>query len=324
MRIERDGRNEQYTYADMRELATRAAGFLASEGIKPGDRVMLVSHNAPEWGMTYFGVLKTGASCIPVDPESSLEEIINFARAGEAAGIVLSEKLYQQHSALPARLTEVGLSLGIWTFDQMFTVPDEQTEDERIALLPARVTAQSLASLIFTSGTTGRPKGVMLSHRNLTSMVSMLSSVFDMDTNDGVLSVLPLHHTLEFSTGFLTPLSRGAQITYLQELTRENLAKAIKNGHVTGMVGVPALWEMLHRRIKNRLHESNRWVGETADLMMRFNAWLRDKTPLNLGQAFLYPIHEGLGGRIRYFISGGSALNEKVQRDFQGLGFTIL
>ncbi len=68
MRIERDGRNEQYTYADMRELATRAAGFLASEGIKPGDRVMLVSHNAPEWGMTYFGVLKTGA---PAKPRAS-------------------------------------------------------------------------------------------------------------------------------------------------------------------------------------------------------------------------------------------------------------
>ena len=68
MRIERDGRKEQYTYADLRELATRAAAFLASEGIKPGARVMLFSHNAPEWGMTYFGVLKAGASCIPVDP----------------------------------------------------------------------------------------------------------------------------------------------------------------------------------------------------------------------------------------------------------------
>jgi len=242
MRIERDGRNEQYTYADMRELATRAAGFLASEGIRAGDRVMLISHNAPEWGMTYFGVLKTGASCIPVDPENSLDEIINFARAGEAAGIVLSEKLQQQHSELKQRLTEAGLSPKIWTLDQVFALPDEQIEDERIALLPARVTAQSLASLIFTSGTTGRPKGVMLSHRNLTSMVSMLSSVFDMSTRDGVLSVLPLHHTFEFSTGFLTPLSRGAQITYLPELTGDALARAIKNGHVTGMVGVPALW----------------------------------------------------------------------------------
>jgi len=325
MRIEREGHKEQYTYADLRELATRAAAFFASHDIKNGDRVMLFSHNAPEWGMTYFGVLKAGGTCIPVDPESSTEEVVNFARAGEASGIVISDKLKQDRSSLPEQLNAAGLGhVKLWNFDEVFELTDEQTESDRIALLPARVTAQSVASLIFTSGTTGRPKGVMLSHRNLTSMVSMLSSVFDMDTSDGVLSVLPLHHTFEFSTGFLTPLSRGAQITYLDELNSENLAKAIKNGHVTGMVGVPALWELLHRRIRNRLHDRGKLVGETADLLIKFNAWLRDKTPLNFGQLLFYPIHEGMGGRIRYFISGGSALNDKVQRDFQGLGFTIL
>jgi len=325
MRIERDGHKEQYTYADLRELATRAAAFFASQGIKNGARVMLFSHNAPEWGMTYFGVLKAGATCIPVDPESSTEEVVNFARAGEASGIVISDRLKQERSALPDQLQAAGLTkVKLWTFDEVFEVLDEQIESDRIAMLPARVTAQTVASLIFTSGTTGRPKGVMLSHRNLTSMVSMLSSVFDMDTSDGVMSVLPLHHTFEFSTGFLTPLSRGAQITYLPELTSDHLAKAIKNGHVTGMVGVPALWELLHRRIKNRLHDNGKLVSETADLLIKFNAWLRDKTPLNFGNVLFYPIHEGMGGRIRYFISGGSALNEKVQRDFQGLGFTIL
>src|SRR5687767_3245139 len=324
MRIERDERTEQYTYADLHELATRAGAFLASEGVKPGDRVMLFSHNAPEWGMTYFGVLKTGASCIPVDPESKLSEILNFARAGDAAGIVISEKLDQEHPELRQRLAEEGLTPRVWTFAEVFALPDEATEDQRIALLPQKVHAQSVASLIFTSGTTGRPKGVMLSHRNLTSMVSMLSSVFDMSTKDGVLSVLPLHHTFEFSTGFLTPLSRGAQITYLPELTSDALARAIKNGHVTGMVGVPALWELLHRRIKNRLYERSDWIGKTAENMIRANGWLRDKTAVNFGQVLFYPIHEGLGGRIRYFISGGSALSEKIQRDFYGLGFTIL
>src|SRR6266516_2391921 len=283
MRIERDGHKEQYTYADLRELATRAAGFFASEGVKPGERVMLVSQNAPEWGMTYFGVLKAGATCIPVDPESSTDEIMNFARAGDAAAIVLSEKLAQEHAELNDRLSAAGLSARIWTFDDVFAMPDEVTEDQRLALLPQRVHAQSVASLIFTSGTTGQPKGVMLSHRNLTSMVSMLSSVFDMTTKDGVLSVLPMHHTFEFSTGFLTPLSRGAQITYLPELTSDALARAIKNGHVTGMVGVPALWELLHRRIKNKLYERSDWIGKTADAMIKANAWLRDNTPLNLG-----------------------------------------
>ncbi|HEY8203527.1 MAG TPA: AMP-binding protein [Pyrinomonadaceae bacterium] len=325
MRIERDGRKEQYTYADLRELATRAASFFAAHGIKSGDRVILFSHNAPEWGMTYFGVLKAGATCIPIDAESSENEVVNFASAGDAAAIVISAKLLEEHSDLCDKLTAAGLKdVRIWTFDEVYELPAQEVEDERIALLPQRVSPQSVASLIFTSGTTGRPKGVMLSHRNLTSMVSMLSSVFDMDTSDGVLSVLPLHHTFEFSTGFLTPLSRGAQITYLDELNSENLAKAIKNGHVTGMVGVPALWELLHRRIKNRLHEQSKLIGDTADLLIKLNAWLRDKTPLNFGQIFFYPIHEGMGGRVRYFISGGSALSEKIQRDFQGLGFTIL
>jgi len=323
MRIERDGRKEQYTYADLRELATRAAGFLASEGIKQGDRVMLVSSNAPEWGMSYFGVLKAGATCIPCDPESSANEILNFARAGNAAGMICSEAVLDEYPDLRERLLEQGLTR-LWTYSQVFALPDEETEDQRIALLPQRAHAQSVASLIFTSGTTGQPKGVMLSHRNLTSMVSMLSSVFDMTTRDGVLSVLPLHHTFEFSTGFLTPLSGGAQITYLPELTSDALARAIKNGHVTGMVGVPALWELLHRRIKNRLYERSDWIGKTAENLIYANAWLRDKTPLNVGQVLFYPIHEGLGGRIRYFISGGSALSEKIQRDFHGLGFTIL
>src|SRR5690349_5773132 len=323
MRIERDGRKEQYTYADLRELATRAAGFLASEGIKSGDRVMLVSSNAPEWGMTYFGVLKTGATCIPCDPESSTAEILNFARAGNAAGMICSQAVIDEHPDLQELLREQGVTR-LWTYDDVFALPDEQTEDERIALLPQRAHAQSVASLIFTSGTTGQPKGVMLSHRNLTSMVSMLSSVFDMTTRDGVLSVLPLHHTFEFSTGFLTPLSRGAQITYLPELTSDALARAIKNGHVTGMVGVPALWELLHRRIKNRLYERSDWIGKAADNLRWANAWLRDKTPLTFGQILCSPIHEGLGGRIRYFISGGSALSEKIQRALHGLGFTIL
>lgn len=323
MRIERDGRKEQYTYADLRELATRVAGFLASKNIKHGDRVMLVSQNAPEWGMSYFGVLKAGATCIPCDPDSSTNEILTFARAGNAAGLILSDKVEQEHPDLRERLAEQGSTV-VWTYDEIFSLPSEQTEEERLSLLPQKVHAQNVASLIFTSGTTGQPKGVMLSHRNLTSMVSMLSSVFDMTTQDGVLSVLPLHHTFEFSTGFLTPLSRGAQITYLPDLTSDALAKAIKNGHVTGMVGVPALWELLHRRIKNRLYERSEWIGKTADNLIQANAWLRDNTPFNFGQVLFYPIHEGLGGRIRYFISGGSALSDKIQRDFQGLGFTIL
>jgi long-chain acyl-CoA synthetase len=324
MRIERDGEKEQYTYADVQELATRAAAFFASRGVKPADRVLLVSHNAPEWGISYFGVLKAGATCVPVDPESQTEELINFTRASGATGIILGEKADAEHPDLQEKLAGAGLETSLWRYSEVFELTDEQSEDERIALLPPKVSPNAVASLIFTSGTTGQPKGVMLSHKNLTNMVSMLSSVFEMDTTDGILSVLPLYHTFEFSTGFLTPFSRGTQITYLPDLNGEELARAIKSGHVTGMVGVPALWELLHRRIMTRLRERGEWVGNAAELLMKFNSRLRDKTPLNLGSVLFRPIHTGLGGQIRYLISGGSALNEKVKRDMHGLGFTIL
>lgn len=324
MRIERNGRREQYTFEDVRELTLRAAGYLAEKGIKQGERVMLFSHNMPEWGLTYFGILKAGATAIPIDPASSVDDIISFAKAGEASAIAISPRLLSENPDLAERLATEGLTVSVWSFDEIFEMPDEVEEAKRTALLPAKVLGNAVASLIFTSGTTGKPKAVMLSHKNFVNMISMLSSVLDMDLTDGVLSVLPMHHTFEFSAGFLTPFSNGTQITYLEDLTAEVLSKAIENGHVTGMVGVPALWEMLHRRIKTRLRERGDWIADAADSMIEFNAWLRDNTPFNLGPIVFFPIHQGMGGKMRYLISGGSALSEKVQKDLHGLGFTVL
>ena len=324
MRIERDGRKEQYTYEDVNELTLRAAGFFAKNGIANGSRVILFSNNMPEWGMTYFGILKSGATAIPIDPASTVDEIVAFARAGEASAIVVSPKLAGENPEIGKALKEAGLEVAVWTFDAVFEMKSETEEAKRNALLPAKIHSNAIASLIFTSGTTGTPKAVMLSHKNFVNMISMLSSVLDMDITDGVLSVLPMHHTFEFSAGFLTPFSNGTQITYLNELTAEDLARTIENSHVTGLVGVPALWEMLHRRIKTRLREKGDWIADLADNMMEFNAWIRDNTPFNLGPIVFFPIHQGMGGKMRYLISGGSALSEKVQKDLHGLGFTVL
>ncbi len=333
MRIERNGKREQYTFEDVRELTLRAAGFLVENGVQHDDRVMLFSHNMPEWGLSYFGILKTGATAIPIDPASSIDEIITFAKAGDAKAIIISPKLAEDNPELSERLAEAfagkgdagkSVSVPVWTFDEVFEMPSEIDEAQRNALLPAKILSNSVASLIFTSGTTGTPKAVMLSHKNFVNMISMLSSVLEMDITDGVLSVLPLHHTFEFSAGFLTPFANGTQITYLDELSGDELSRAMERGHVTGMVGVPALWEMLHRRIKTRLRERGDWLADIADNMIEFNAWIRDNTPFNLGPIVFFPIHERMGGRMRYLISGGSALSEKVQRDLHGLGFTVL
>ncbi|HEX2660391.1 MAG TPA: AMP-binding protein, partial [Polyangia bacterium] len=193
----------------------------------------------------------------------------------------------------------------------------------RAAKLLHKVNPDTMATLIFTSGTTGKPKGVMLTHRNFTFMVAELSKIFEFGVNDGMLSVLPLHHTFEFATGLLVPLARGAQITYLSELTGEAIGSALKKGHVTSIVGVPALWDLMRRRVLARFSEKSPALELAMKALMTANYELRSRSGLDLGMLFFLPVHESFGGRIRYLISGGSALPQDVLKSFVGMGFNF-
>jgi long-chain acyl-CoA synthetase len=175
---------------------------------------------------------------------------------------------------------------------------------------PVKVGPDDLASLIFTSGTTGTPKGVMLSHRNFASLVAKLVGVFELGPGDGMLSVLPLHHTFEFTCGLLVPLSRGAEVAYLDELTADRISEALSSGRVTAMIGVPALWSLLHRRITQELAAKPGVVEAAFRALMKGNAALRDSDlGVNLGKLLFWPVHRRFGGRLRLLVSGGSALS---------------
>src|SRR5207247_1904466 len=172
-----------------------------------------------------------------VDPQLSAAEIANIARSAGARRAIVSDQYADKCDGLER-----------WKFADLFAAPIPR---ER-ALVPVGK-PDDLASLIYTSGTTGTPKGVMLTHRNFTSLLSKLQSVFDMRRSDGLLSVLPLHHTFEFTAGLLMPLSRGAEVTYIDEITPERLREAMSSGRVTALVGVPALWQALARKITTEL-----------------------------------------------------------------------
>jgi long-chain acyl-CoA synthetase len=311
LRMMRDGRTEKYTYVELGALAARGAAALLAAGVMPGDRVLLASENRPEWPMAYFAVQRAGAACVPIDPQISPEEAANLARSSGARAAVLSDRAAERFGKLPAPVLR---------FADLFDGPDAGEVPPRPAG-PAR--PDDLASLIFTSGTTGKPKGVMLSHKNFTALVSRLAGVFDMGPGDGMLSLLPLHHTFEFSCGLLTPLSRGAEITYLDEITPESLSAALESGHVSLLIGVPAVWQALHRRVLTQLRERGGAVEGMARQLMQSSHALRDRTGFNVGRFLFWPIHRRFGGRLRYLISGGSALPPAILEDFLGMGFTL-
>ncbi len=318
MRIERGGREERYTYADFRECSLRAAAFLKSKGIKAGERVALLSENSPEWGMAYFGIVRTGATAIPLEKESSSEEVARLLRLGRASALLVSPKLLAEHRDL-----EKIEGVSVYSFEDVFRLTSEAAEQKRIAELPETVAPSTVASILFTSGTTGNPKGVMLTHKNFASLVAKLLSVYDIDHDDGMLSVLPLHHSFEFTTGLLLPLSRGAQVVYLEEVNGENVSRALEKGQVTCIVGVPALWDVLKRRILGKLSDRSPRLEDLVNALIDANYLLRDETPLNFGPLLFFPIHMAFGGRIRYLISGASALSESTLKTFRGLGFNL-
>jgi long-chain acyl-CoA synthetase len=166
---------------------------------------------------------------------------------------------------------------------------------------------------------------VMLTHKNFTAMAAKLSSLFSLYKHDRLLSVLPMHHTFEFSAGFLMPLVHGACIDYLEEVESESLAAALKDEGITGMVGVPALWQLLERKIYKNFSDAGPLVERAFDAAVDANRALRDKLPWDIGagKALFFPVHRKLGGRMRLLISGGSALPADTMKSFRGLGFDL-
>ena len=327
----RDESPRRYTYGDLQDLALCAAASLRDHGVVAGDRVLLLSENRPEWGITYFGILKAGATVVPVDANSVADEVMNCIASSRARVAVISDKQL-------ARITKESAlgpgELGVPRLSFADLYPPAATANALVHQPAHHPKSDELASLIFTSGTTGRPKGVMLTHRNFSSLIAKLASVFDFDKHDGLLSVLPLHHTFEFTAGLLMPLMRGAQISYIDEINAEALEAAFDEGNVTGLIGVPALWQLLHRRIVKQLHERGPWPGAWQERAFNFlvdwNRKLRESTPpaleqwgINLGRLVFWPIHRKFGGRVRTLISGGSALPVEVMNAFRGMGFKL-
>jgi long-chain acyl-CoA synthetase len=311
------GQSSSLSYRELRDCAHRAGLLLTTRGIKAGERVLLIGENSPDWALAYFAILYAGAVAVPLDHMISADELGAICRIAEPRAVLASAACARRlgdalHEMIPG---VVELELG---------------ELRRPFLLRGRTHARpsierkTLASIVFTSGTTGAPKGVMLTHGNFTAEIMMLGRVFSLDSSDVVLSLLPLHHTFEFTCGMLLPLASGAPIVYPLGLDAASLSRTLADVRPTALIGVPALWEAVHRRILDQVEAGGPFYMAAFDRLRDFNRRLDADYHLNLGQLIFRPAHAALGGRLKLAVSGGAALPLSVAQFFSDIGIKLL
>ncbi|MGZ6228020.1 MAG: AMP-binding protein, partial [Candidatus Binataceae bacterium] len=305
------------TYRELRDSAHRAGLLLGMRGVKTGDRVLLIGENSPEWVLAYFSILAAGAVAVPLDHLISPEELAPICRIATPAAALCSAAVAKRVGSALAEMDSDIVELEFAELSRPFVLkgrPDARPAPER----------KTLASIVFTSGTTGAPKGVMLTHGNFAAEVAMLARVFALDSSDVVLSLLPLHHTFEFTCGMLLPLALGATVVYPLGVDAASLARTLADVRPTAVVGVPALWEAVHRRIVDGVEAQGPFLHALFDRLRDLNRRFDREWGLNAGAMLFRQAHTALGGRLRLAVSGGAALPQRVAGFFNDLGIRLL
>ena len=230
---------DDVTYAEVDRRIAKVQEILTGAGLQAGDKVALLSSNMPNWGVCYFAVTSAGMIAVPILPDFSGEELDMIIEHSEARALLVSDKLFTKLSK------ETIGRLNVVVRTKNLGVIAQQVHAQGSTAVPK---PDDLAVIIYTSGTTSKPKGVMLTHSALCAQVGISSSIFPVQPDDVFLSVLPLSHTYECSIGMIYPFSMGAQVVYLDRPpTASALMPALRAVRPSVMLIVPLIIEKIYR-----------------------------------------------------------------------------
>ena len=315
---------EPWSFSEAARRLHAFTALLEREGVKVGDRVAIQSENRPEWGLAYLAALAAGAVVVPLDAllkEHEVGEIL--VQSGARFCVVSARQRPVVERARDSRLPGLRL-LSLDPCDDLpsWPVAQERFPDERPR--PERASPDDLAVLLFTSGTTGQAKAVMLSHSNLLHNVESLMRAIPYGPGDRMLSVLPLHHTFETTIGFLCPLRGGGSVACARGLKSNELREDLRTAQATILVGVPLLYEKLLAAIRRGVADAplaSRLLVRGLLLVVQLASRL---TGARLGARLLRPLRVKAGlGRMRLFVSGAAALPRGVFWGFVNLGIPV-
>ena len=320
-----------FTYSKLRRMAESVGNWIRCNGIAAGARCSILGANTPLWDTAYLGVIAAGCVAVPLDtafkPEqvakllmdsgSSLlfTDVKHFEVAREAVALVLM----QMKDRLSVRLVLLEKS------DQGNTYP---VLDEMIAAGPgdfrvAETSSDDIAVLLYTSGTTSDPKGVMLTQANLATEADAIFQILRVDETDTILGVLPLFHALAQIANLLLPLTVGCRVVYLDQLNTTELLRALRERNITLFCCVPQFFYLIHEKVMKQVDQGSTLKRFVFRLLMKLSR-LGRSFGTNIGKLFFAKVHDALGTSMRYLITGGSRFDPQVGRDLETLGFDIL
>lgn len=291
---------EPMTYGLFAKKVQEVQQIIQLLGVGFGDKIAIYTHNTPNYGIVYFAVTSMGAVIVPLLPDFSPTEVENILNHSESKVLFVSSRLRSKLEGLQLDLLKSKIEIESFSILENIEVPHMENLEDRA------VQADDLASIVYTSGTTGKSKGVMLTHHNLVEQVKMVHEIQPVQPNDRFLSILPLPHAYEGSLGFLLPLYAGASVYYLEKPpTPAILLPALKKIRPTYMLSVPLIVEKIFRNtILPKINKS---------------FITRNLYKLPMGRKLIHrsaakKLKETFGGQLVFFGIGGAKLDPVVER----------
>ncbi|MEA3489358.1 MAG: AMP-binding protein [Candidatus Omnitrophota bacterium] len=306
-------------FGEFRQDVERLSASLLEEGIKKHDKIAILLDNRPEWPLIFFSTVSAGAISIPLNPESTREEVENILKDSECKFAFTGESSFRLMEEICRRCPSIKrvISVDSDAFKDAVKRSPEQIKDVEIG-------GDDPACILYTSGTTAEPKGVVLSHRNLFANCDSLHRLNLVTPDDSVISILPLHHAYSLTVTMLFPFLCGGRIIYPGTMRGETVLEAMRQLNASVFVAVPQIFYSFYQKITETLKR----IPFPVDLLFRLTLEvlykIRVKTGINLPRYFLYGIHRRFGRSMRLFMSGGAKLDEGAERMLFKLGFTIL
>lgn len=329
------------------EKIKRIALGLSELGVKAGDRIAIISENRPEWSLTDLAILSLRAVNVPIYTTQAVEQIQYILEDSSAKMLFVSGKKLLKHAEQAIQSVERLERIVMFdadskpendgramSLDEVVKVGEGVGDSVDFERLMAEIEADDLATIIYTSGTTGEPKGVMLTHENFVSNVNSISKGLPIRSNDRSLAVLPLSHIFE-RTVFYVLCSNGVSIHYCAAF--DQLASHLQEVNPTIMTAVPRLFEQVYHKIvkkgkaaggfKTKLFDWSLEVGQeywtAKDTHASVSPVLAAKHALASKLVFS-KWRDGVGGKLRFFVSGGAPLSKKLSYAFWAAGIPIL